>query len=115
MTYPNLTAALNAYAAYLQSTFKEHVQVRTGALRDSIKVWCTVNGQEYQLHIDLNHYWKYLPDPFPINSAFSLLEQTTIPNTSRRYPLDIDYWQKQLNGAFELDVQLFIEELGSRK
>lgn len=115
MTYPNLSAVLNEYAAYIQTTFKSHVQVKTGSLRDSIKVWCTIDGKEYQLHVMLNHYWKYLPDPFPLKSAFSLLEEAVIPFQSQRYPFDQAYWQTRLNNAFESDIKLYLDELNTQR
>lgn len=108
MNYPNLTQALNQYCSYIQSVFKSNVQYRTGALRDSIKVWCDINGQSFQLHISLLDYWKYLPNPFPLKEVLSMVEPLTLVPSSSRYPLDFSSWQQRLNQAYESDVLLFL-------
>lgn len=121
MQYPTLRKRLDEYCSWLQSNYKGNVQVRTGALRNSIKVWCTVDGREYGLHIQLNNYWKWIPEAFPWNDV---LEINGIPRVNigyrrifgpdekpyQRYTFlnELPDWQKLLNEAFEEDIINFL-------
>lgn len=115
MYYPNLRLALDRYCASLLSTFKSSVQVKTGALRDSIKVSCTVNDTEYSLTVSLNDYWKYLPQPFPWDDAFQVIGvprsfHTSFPQSTgyQRYQFNPEQWKVILSDALEKDIRQFL-------
>lgn len=114
MQYPNLTQALNDYCSALQSSLKSDIQVRTGALRDSITVSCVIDSIHYQLVISLNNYWRYLLPAAPLNLAFNILGlQPSLPSADfdisrSRFKFDFSAWESRLNAAFESDLRAFL-------
>lgn len=127
--WTNLRQELDNYAAYLQYSYKSRVQVKTGALRKSIKVWCVWNDSTYSLCLDMLDYWKWIPEAFNVKKAaevagtaqgstnvFVDMEYGSAPtlhkgyyDTGRRYPINWDTWQQRLNDAFLKDIQAAIE------
>lgn len=112
MEYTHLSQAMSDYCRYVQLILKSGVNIRTGALQKSIKVSCTVNGAYYQLILSANNYWRYLRNPFPIDSIFTTASlsapsvHTSFPQDSgSRYKFNFPYWQAKLNQAFELDIK----------
>lgn len=119
MYYPNLRLALDQYCQYLVSTFKQSVQVDTGALRDSVKVSCVVNDQEYDMTISLKKYWRWIPQPFPWDDAFKAAgilhphEYTTYSQESgyTRYQFNPAMWKQRLNAAFQKDIEYMLNNV----
>lgn len=127
--FPHLRAALDEYAQFLQNIYKSRVQVRTGSLRHSIKVWCEWQDQVYTLCFTMNDYYKWIPEVFPVKRAaevagtvqnstnvFVDMEYGSAPtlhkgyyDVGRRYPINWDTWQQRLNDAFLKDIQAAIE------
>lgn len=119
MKFPRLYNALNAYCRYLQSELKGSVQVRTGALRNSIKVRCEVNDQLWSMSINLNNYWKWLREPIPMDEIYDAagiprpVYPTKYPRSSglgTRYKLDLNFWQGYLDDAYKQDIMMFVYE-----
>lgn len=118
MYYPHLTKELGRYVRALQLSAKSAVQIKTGALQRSITVRCTVDSQEYSMSLSLNHYWRYLIQPFPWSTAFEAAGLEPPEDTlHHRYPSDLSgerytfnfrSWEQRLNNAYEKDVVEFI-------
>lgn len=117
MFYPNLKRALDEYCSALQSSFKSGIQVRTGALRDSIRVQCVIDDTSYSLEVSLLDYWKYLVDPLPLSEVYDKaglqppVLNTRYPQSNSRYNFPFDQWSLRLNEAFELDIRAVLNEL----
>lgn len=118
MKYPSLRRALDSYCRALNSSFKRDVNVRTGALRDSIRVTCTIDGLHYEMHVSLRYYWKFLHPALPLDLVYQSVGLNPPPSLPRadfdhshhRYSFDFSVWQSRLNDAYEADVRAFLSE-----
>lgn len=104
---------LDAYCRHIQTELKTNVQVRTGALMRSITVRAVIDGEQYSLAVDLNHYWRYLPEPIPMKAIFETAGQKDPDVWTRYYQgdgfrryggLTLGYWKKALDDAYEKDI-----------
>lgn len=120
MLYNHLRIALDEYAAFLTYAYSSSVQVKSGALKSSIRVTAVVNDYSYSLTLSVLDYWKFIPQVFPWNRAeiAAGLPPSPISLSRRaywdngiRYNVDFSHWQAYLNSAFELDVQDFLNSL----
>lgn len=109
---------LDMYTEYVQKQLKAGVQVRTGALKRSIEVRCSVDNKKYSMRISLNYYWQWLRDPVPIHRMFKSVYLPD-PNHytrynemehSERYPMDWAFWQEKFDNAYKEDVLHKIHE-----
>lgn len=109
---------LDEYTEYVQKQLKAGVQVRTGALRKSIEVRCSVDNKQYSMRIALNYYWQWLLDPVPIKKMFTSVYLPDPNHYTRygemersvRYPIDFKIWQEKFNAAYKEDILHKIHE-----